>query len=343
MRGVEVAEAAALGLAVCWAVACSGEACWAVLGGTSGDGVEERALGFHVVEAGEWSGEVGLVHDAEHGGVAARDAGGDPVVPGGGGVLGCVRGKDAGADAFAVDDGGGDGVVGEAEVLGIGCGKLPGGDGHGVEVAVGALDGVGGVIDDDLADGGFEQEVLAGDGGVEIEGDGSGEQGEGGAGDGVEGGEVVEGERGVGREIEGGGVFELDFSAAFAGCDGKSGLEREIGDGLLPGGAGGFFGAGAAGDADVALDQREADDFGVRRGGLRGGCGGWKRGGEQSGEDGGAGGCGEAHGVLQRWRVRLVGFARQVYERGAGFDSGCDGAEGIFLREGSGLICFAAW
>lgn len=75
-------------------------------------------------------------------------------------------------------------------------------------------------------------------------------------------GEVSERECGVGCEVEGGVVLELDFSATVrAGGEGEAGLEWDVRGGLLPGVAGELLVLFAAGDADVAFDEAEANDL----------------------------------------------------------------------------------
>src|ERR1700761_6590501 len=217
------------------------------------------------------------MHDGLHGGVAGFYTVGDPAIPcelrGSGGCGGwqnarvnnavCVAGSDVKVDVVR-----GDLLVAERCEL------------HGVEEASDAEIACIAVADVEGVGCGFEAEVLAGDGGIDMGGDGAGEEREPGLRYAVPGDEVGEGERGVGREVEGGGVFELDLGAAArTGGERETGLEWDICGGMLPGVAGELFVLLAAGDADVAFDKAEADNLGVGGvgrgwgvGGLRGLC-----------------------------------------------------------------------
>ncbi len=207
---------------------------------------------------GRGRGKAGGFHGGGHDYGSCGDAAGDPVVPLGEFIrrrsFCCVE-KDSAASIVG-------GGLSFGGLLCCGASQTNDGvllrcDGHGIEIAVEAQEGSVGVAHGDAVGGGFNDEPLAGEGGLDVEGDGTGEEREFGVGNAVGGAEVVEGEDGVFGEIDGGGVFEFDLGSAGAGDEIEAGRERKIGCDLLPG----FSFVEAAGDADVTLNVADADDL----------------------------------------------------------------------------------
>jgi len=85
------------------------------------------------------------------------------------------------------------------------------------------------------------------------------------------GGDLCKGQDGVVGEIDSRGVFEVDFRATCAGDDAVAGFYGEVRNGLLP--AGGVMvpaypACSAARDADISLNEAEADDLWIGDGRL---------------------------------------------------------------------------
>lgn len=228
--------------------------------GAVGCAGEEGTLTVHLSETRDRRGKAGGLHGCGHRDCSRGDAVGDPVVPFGelvrGRSFGCVQ-QDAAASA----------VGDRLSLNGSLCRRagqtndcvLLRGEGRSIEITVDAQIVFAGILYGNTVSRSFDDEPLAREGGLYVHRESPGEESKFSVWSAVRGAEVIERENRVFSEVGGRGVFKLDLGAALAGHEVEAGCEWKISRDLFPGSSFVF----SAGDADVALDETNADDLRV--------------------------------------------------------------------------------